>query len=124
VSFNPDVTVAVVVPVSRDPTGVGVRWFDVGSGDPDVMVAIPTVVAFVPCPIGVFVGGWWNALLRAWRGTDADYDLGLGDACGEKEDAGGNGEKVLHRDDLLILLTVGRLFRPTSWLLEIAGSSL
>ena len=36
VTFYPDVAVAVMVPVAGDPAGMGMGWFHVGSGDPDV----------------------------------------------------------------------------------------
>jgi hypothetical protein len=95
-SFNPDVTVAVVVPVAVDPAGVGVGRFDVGAGDPDVGVAVPAVVTGVPGPVGVLAGWRWNALNWAGWWADADYNLGLRDTCGEKKCAGNRGEYFFH----------------------------
>jgi hypothetical protein len=88
VTFYPDVAAAVVVPVSGDPTGVVVGWFDVGSGDPDVAVAVPAVIAFVPGPFKVLVGWGWHNLMGAFRWTDANYNLGLCDACSKESRAG------------------------------------
>jgi hypothetical protein len=105
VTFGPDIAVAVVVPVAVDPASVGVGWLDIGSGNPDVAIAVPAMVAGVPSIIGVSVGSGWDVFNGARRGTDADYDLGLYYACGEKECAGESGEYFFHRCYLLILLT-------------------
>jgi hypothetical protein len=85
VAFDPDVAVATVVPVTVDPVGMGVWWFHIGSGNPDVALTIPTMVAVVPCPVGMLVGRRRNDFMRTlWR-TYTDYDLGLGYACGKKK---------------------------------------
>jgi hypothetical protein len=82
VAFDPDIAAVSVGPVAFDPAGVGVGWFDVGSGNPDVAVAVPAVVAGVPGPVGMLMR-WdrddFNRTRRWW--TDADDDLGLCDAC-------------------------------------------
>jgi hypothetical protein len=93
VAFDPDPSIATAIPVAGDPTGVGVGWFDVITGDPYVLVAVPTVIAFVPGPAGVLVG-WRRDYFNGawWRRTDANDDLGLRDAGGEKERAGDSGE--------------------------------
>jgi hypothetical protein len=105
VAFDPDVAVAVVVPVAVDPAGVGVRRFYVGSGNPDVAIAIPAVVAGVPGPIWVLMGWGRDVFNGAGRGTDTNYDLTLHNTCGEKECAGDRGEYFFHRCYLLMLLT-------------------
>jgi hypothetical protein len=93
VSFDPDPSIATAIPVAGDPADVGVGWFDVITGDPYVLVAVPAVIAFVPGPAGVLVGWRRDYFNRTrWRGTDADDYLGLHDACGEKECAGDGGE--------------------------------
>jgi hypothetical protein len=92
VTFTPDVAVAVVVPVAVYPASVGVGWLNVGSGDPDVTIAIPPVIAGVPGIVGVLVGRGRDALNGARGWTDTDYDLALCDTCGEKECAGDSGE--------------------------------
>jgi hypothetical protein len=66
------------------------------SRDPDVMGAVPTVIAGVPRPVAMLRWRRWNALDRPRRRTDADNDLGLGDARCQKEGAGGKGNKFLH----------------------------
>jgi hypothetical protein len=82
VSFNPDVALTMVVPVTGDPAGVGMRRFHVGPGNPDVCVAVPAMIALVPGPAGVLVGRRRNNLDGArWGWADADDDLRLGDAC-------------------------------------------
>jgi hypothetical protein len=82
VTFDPDVAAVVLVPVTGDPVGVGVGRFDVGSGDPDVAVAVPTMVAIVPGPARVFVRGDRDHFDWTRRGrTDSDHDLGLCNAC-------------------------------------------
>jgi hypothetical protein len=97
VAFDPDVTFAVMVPVPVHPTSVGVGWFHVGSGNPDVGAAVPAVVAGVPGPIGVLVGWGRNVLDRTCGWADPDDDLGLCNACGKEERAGDSGEDFLHR---------------------------
>jgi hypothetical protein len=87
VTFYPDVASAVVVPVSGDPVGVGVGWFDVVSGDPDIPVAVPAMIAVVPGPVGVLVGRGRHFLMGPFRWTDANYDLGLCDACKKESGA-------------------------------------
>jgi hypothetical protein len=78
VTFDPNVAAAMVVPVAFDPVGVGVGWFHVVSGNPDIAVVFPAVVAGVPGPVGVLVRWWRDDLNRArWWWTDANNDLGL-----------------------------------------------
>jgi hypothetical protein len=97
VAFHPDIAFAMMVPVPVDPTSVGMGWFDVSSGDPDVGVAVPAVVAGVPGPIGVLVG-WGRNVLDGTGGWANPYDdLGLCNACREEERAGDGGEDFLHR---------------------------
>jgi hypothetical protein len=65
--------------------------------------------------------GWRRNALDGtrWR-TDTDDDLRLGYACGEKENASGNGEEMLHGSISFIVLTIGGLFHSASWPTEIA----
>jgi hypothetical protein len=101
VAFAIDVAVAVANPLAVDPVCVGVGRVGVVSGNPDILVAVVAVIAGVPGPIGVLMGWRRNALDGTrWR-TDTDDDLRLGYACGEKEDASGNGKEMLHGFDLL-----------------------
>jgi hypothetical protein len=95
-AFDPDVAVAVVVPVAVFPPGVSVGRFYIVAGNPDVLVPIVAVIAVMPSPVGMFVGRGRNALDGAgWR-ADADDYLGLGDACGENECTGESGEDFFH----------------------------
>jgi hypothetical protein len=80
-AFDPDIATAMVVPVAIDPARVGVRWFDVVSGNPDVAITVPTMVAGVPCPAGMLVGRGRDNFMGPFRRTDADDDLGLCYAC-------------------------------------------
>jgi hypothetical protein len=97
VAFDPNVAAIVMGPVTVDPDGVGVGWFHVGSGDPDVGVAVPAVIASVPGPIGVLMGWGRNVLDRTGRWADPDDDLGLCNTCREEERAGNSREDFLHR---------------------------
>jgi hypothetical protein len=97
VAFDPDVAFAVVVPVAVDPVGVGVGWFHVGSGNPNIPVTVPAVVAGVPGPVWVLVRWGRNVLDGTGRWADPDDDLGLCNACREEECAGDSGEDFLHR---------------------------
>jgi hypothetical protein len=78
-----------MIPVTVDPAGVRVRWLLVGAWNPDVSVAVPAVVACMPSPIGVLVGRRRDDLVRPCWWTDAYYDLGVRDACGEEESTDG-----------------------------------
>jgi hypothetical protein len=86
------------------------RRCNIGSWDPDVVGAVPAVIAGVPRPVAMLRRRRWNAL--DWprrRRTDADDYLGLGDACCQKEGAGGKGNKFLHcsiSSECFILLIV------------------
>jgi hypothetical protein len=84
VTFYPDVAFAMVIPVAVNPVGVGMRCFDIGSGNPDVAVSVPAMIATVPCPILMLMG--WGRDVFDWtlRRTDTNDHLGLGDACSEK----------------------------------------
>jgi hypothetical protein len=97
VAFYPDIATAAMVPVPFGPTSMGMGRFDVGPGNPDVAIAVPTVVAGVPCPVRMFVRRRRHDLVWALRWGDADYDLGLCNACGENKRAGNSGEEFLHR---------------------------
>jgi hypothetical protein len=92
VAFDPDVTAAAVGPVAFNPASVGVGWFHVGSGNPDIAVAVPTVVAGVPGPVTMLGRRSRNDFVGACRRPDADDDLGLGDASREEKAAGNSRE--------------------------------
>jgi hypothetical protein len=82
VAFDPNIATVTLVPVTGDPAGVGVGWFDVGSRDPDVAVTVPAVIAVVPGPTGMLAGYGGNDFVRSLRGrADANDDLGLCNAC-------------------------------------------
>jgi len=90
VAFYPHIAVVVVVPVACYPFGVGVWGGLIGAGNPYVAVAVPAVVAVVPGPLGMLVGRGRDGFANRGRRTNANYNLGLRDACGEDEptDAG------------------------------------
>jgi hypothetical protein len=73
------------------------RWLLIGSGNPDVAVAIPAVVAGMPGPVAVL--GWWrrDTFMGTGRRSDADDDLSLGNACRKEHSAGSDWEEFLHR---------------------------
>ena len=95
-SFDPDVAAVMVVPVAVDPVGMGVWWFHIVPGNPDVPFAIPAVVACVPCPVGVLMWRGRDDFVRTRRRSDTDDDLGLGNACGEEKGTGKCREEFLH----------------------------
>jgi hypothetical protein len=97
VALYPDITTTPMVPMTVDPVGVGVGWFDIGSRNPDVTIAVPAVITCVPCPVGVLMWRGRHDFMRSLRGADTDYDLGLGNACREKQGAGNCREEFLHR---------------------------
>jgi hypothetical protein len=81
-AFHPDVAVAVVVPVAIHPLGMRVGRLDVSSGNPDIGVTVPAMIAGVPCPIRMLMGWGRDMFDGTRRRTDTDDDLSLGDTCG------------------------------------------
>ena len=49
----PDVAAALGTPLSGDPDGPATRWTAVGTGDPDVAVTVPAMVAVNPNKTGL-----------------------------------------------------------------------
>jgi hypothetical protein len=96
VSFDPDPAAAAMVPVSFDPTGVGVGWFDVGAGNPDVAVAVPTVIAGVPGPVTMLSWGRRNDFVRAFRRSDTDDHLSLCYTGREEKSTNSGAEEFVH----------------------------
>jgi hypothetical protein len=79
-------------------------WLNVFARNPDVCVAIPTMVAGVPCPVAMFRWRWWDNLVRPrWR-TDCDMHLGACDSYRKYEGAGDNEKAFFHEASLLELL--------------------
>jgi hypothetical protein len=77
--FDPDVTTVAMGPVAFDPARMRTWRFSVVSGDPDVTLTVPAVVAGMPGPTRMFVWRSRNHFYRAWRwGADTDDDLGIG----------------------------------------------
>jgi hypothetical protein len=67
---------------------MGVGRFDVGAGNPDVLMAVPAMIAGVPHPVMML--GWRrrNDFVRTRRRTNSDDDLSLSHARGEEQGAG------------------------------------
>jgi hypothetical protein len=97
VSFHPDPTAAAADPATFDPACAGTRWCYVGAGNPDVAVAVPTVVAGVPGPVPMLGWGRRNDFARTgWR-PDADDHLSLCHAGREEKSADSGAEEFVHR---------------------------
>jgi hypothetical protein len=96
VPFSPDVAVVAVIPTTIDPSGVGMWGLLVGSGNPDVAVTVPAMVASVPGPIGVLVGTRWNYLADTSGRADAHYDLRVCYSCGESKSTDCREKKFVH----------------------------
>jgi hypothetical protein len=93
----PDVATALLAPLSGDPNGPAMRRTHVSSGNPNVAVSIPAVVAGNPDPVAVYGRGLWDDFDGARRRrADADNDLRVGSANGEKEGAGCGKDLSLH----------------------------
>jgi hypothetical protein len=96
VTFYPDVFAVAMLPASSDPASVGVWRLNVFAWNPNIGVAVPTVIAGVPGPIAVLRWGHWNDFAwTRWR-ADGDVDLSAG-TCGSYSEKKGAccGEKLL-----------------------------
>lgn len=81
-TFDPDIATMALIPVATNPVSMGVWWLDIVSGDPDVTVAVPAVIAVMPSPAGVLVGWSRDNFDGAWGRWSNPYDdLGLCKAC-------------------------------------------
>jgi hypothetical protein len=86
VTIVPDVATALMNPLASNPDGVAMGWLDIGSGDPDVAISVPAMVALMPGPVGVFARRWRHALDDVGRGTDANDDLSVGEGSHAQKD--------------------------------------
>src|ERR1700679_25991 len=92
VTFDEDILAAAVSPMTGDPVSAVMWRFDVGAGNPDVVVAFVAMVAGVPNPITMFAWWWGNDFAGRRRGADTNVDLCVSDTCGEEESASGGEE--------------------------------
>jgi hypothetical protein len=84
VAFDPDVATTSVGPVTIDPAGVGMGRTLINSRDPDIMGAVPAVIAGVPGPVAMLRRGRRNTFNRSrWWWSDTNNNLCLSNACGE-----------------------------------------
>jgi hypothetical protein len=89
VAFDEDIASAAVNPAPLNPAGMGMRWSDVGSGNPDVAFAIPAVVSGVPGPVRMLVERGRNDFNGTRRRRADAYDnLCSGYASGQDKCAG------------------------------------
>src|SRR6185312_11816995 len=97
VAFNPDVFAAAVGVMARNPASVRMRRRYVLTGNPDVGVAVPALVALVPYPVAVLRRGRRYPFAAGRRRCDANVepDLRAGDqSAPRKEDRGGGRENL------------------------------
>jgi hypothetical protein len=74
----------MMVPMTVYPNCVRMRRPLVDSGNPDVAVAVPTVIAAMPGPITMLGWRWRNNFMRTFRWPNTNYNLGLGNTRGEQ----------------------------------------
>jgi hypothetical protein len=113
VAVDPDVLAMARRPVAGDPASMRTRRSGIDSGNPDVGVSIPAVIAALPDPVRVLMGAGRNDLTaRRWRGYgDMEPDLCGCGADGQKGKAGGGENLFLHVSFSLELLP----FRTLPW---------
>jgi hypothetical protein len=75
----------------------------IDSGNPDIALSVPAVVAIVPGPVAMLGRRRRNAFAGRRRRTDTDGDLSLCYTGGEEESAGAE-EEILSHVVLLVLL--------------------
>ena len=89
---------AAMLPASSDPAGMGMRRLDVRAGNPNVVVALPAVVASVPNPVAVLWWKWRTGFDDASGRSDADDNLcACHERCGKYETANGGEYSLLHQ---------------------------
>jgi hypothetical protein len=88
VAFCPDPPSTLVDPATFNPAGMGVGRCDVGAGNPNIVFAVPAVIAGVPGPVTML--GWRrrNDFVRVRRRANSDDDLSLSHARSKEQGAG------------------------------------
>jgi hypothetical protein len=100
-TFGPDIAFTSAVPMTVDPAGVWMRRLLIDTGNPDVAVTVPTMIATMPGPIAMLGWRWWNNFMRTFRWSNTNDNLGLGNTCDEQNAASDSEEGFLHRAILL-----------------------
>ena len=94
----PDVASALGTPLAFNPNSAAMGRAAVATGNPDVAVTVPTVIAGDPDPVAVNGWGRGDDFYGARRRrANADHDLRVGHADGEEECAGCGEDLLLHR---------------------------
>jgi len=111
VAVNPHPTLAAVRPMSCDPNRVGMRWFGPRAVNPDVVLAIPAVIAGLPNPTCMRT---WTPLFNDGCGrTDTNHHLRSSNTAGCEE------QTTNYCKDLLlhgfVLLCTGKIARCPSY---------
>src|SRR6185437_5704539 len=73
--LNPQIAVRRVPPMAGNPVRVPIRLRNIGSGHPNVCMAIPAVVSLMPHPTWMLMWRRWHNLVANWRGGDANVNL-------------------------------------------------
>jgi len=91
VAWVPDLAAALAAPLAPYPDGSGMRGSGVVAPDPDVAMAVPTLIAGNPDPVAVPPGRSRDDLDRVrWRRPDTNHDLSGSDGCSQDDGSGGS----------------------------------
>ncbi len=72
VPFHPYIAAATVCPVTVNPASMATGRLSPGTRDPDVISAVPAMVAALPNPAGM--RGRWRSFIDRMRRPDSDND--------------------------------------------------
>src|ERR1700742_4975863 len=95
VARNPDPVFTAADPMTVNPARVLIGRLHIGSGNPCVMVIIPTLIARLPNPARMFGRDGRSSFFRMWRRCDMNNDLGPGCERKRQYQATNGSENVL-----------------------------
>jgi hypothetical protein len=101
VAFDPDVFAMPAIPVTGNPVGMRMWRLDVDTGNPDIVIAFPAVIAGMPGPVAMLGRGRRDDFVGWRRGANGDMNLSVSDADRQKKRAGYGEELLLHAFVLL-----------------------
>ncbi len=95
--FDPYIAPVAMDPAAFNPACVGMRGLLVGARNPDIVRAIPAMIAGMPGPVGMIMRYWRYYFNGTWRGrTNANDNLRIRGSGREKNGTCCDQELLLH----------------------------